>query len=224
MSTYVMSDIHGCFDEFIQMLEYIHFCSDDELYVLGDVIDRGPEPIKCLQYCKNTSNIHLLLGNHEYMMRCAYELGEKRLWYENGGRVTQRWFCALPLAERNVLYAYLVKRPCFAQLKVNNQEYILVHAGLTKTWYSSDSLADVLQKSIDDESIIWQRNESENVNIMASLFPNKILIHGHTPLVSGSCRQTGNVLNIDCACVFGHNLACIRLEDNKMYYISKSKN
>lgn len=48
MSTYVMSDIHGCFDEFMQMLDLISFGSADELYVLGDVIDRGPEPIKCL--------------------------------------------------------------------------------------------------------------------------------------------------------------------------------
>lgn len=224
MSTYVMSDIHGCFDEFMQMLNLISFGSTDELYVLGDVIDRGPEPIKCLQYCMDAENIHLLLGNHEYMMRCAYELGEKRLWYENGGRVTQRRFCALPLTERNMLYIYLTKRPCFAQLKVNNQEYVLVHAGITKTWYSFDNFADVVRRSIDDESIIWQRNESETVNTMTSLFPDMMLIHGHTPLVDGVCRQSENVLNIDCACVYGHNLACVRLEDQKVYYVSKSKN
>ena len=63
MSTYVMSDIHGCFDEFMQMLDLIHFSSTDELYVLGDVIDRGPEPIKCLRYCMDAKNVHLLLGN-----------------------------------------------------------------------------------------------------------------------------------------------------------------
>lgn len=224
MSTYVMSDIHGCFDEFMQMLDLIHFGSADELYVLGDVIDRGPEPIKCLQYCMDAENIHLLLGNHEYMMRCAYELGEKRLWYENGGRVTQRRFCALPLTERNMLYIYLTKRPCYAHIKVNNQEYVLVHAGLTKTWYSYDNLSDVVRRSIDDESVIWQRNESETVNTMTSLFPDMMLIHGHTPLVDGVCSQSENVLNIDCACAYGHNLACVRLEDQKVYYVSKSKN
>ena len=49
LSFAIISDIHGCFDEFMQMLDLINFSSADELYVLGDVIDRGPEPIKCLQ-------------------------------------------------------------------------------------------------------------------------------------------------------------------------------
>ena len=41
MSTYVMSDIHGCFDEFMQMLDLINFSSADELYVLGDGVFDG---------------------------------------------------------------------------------------------------------------------------------------------------------------------------------------
>lgn len=39
MYKYVMSDIHGCYDEFIKMLELISFSDKDELYILGDVID-----------------------------------------------------------------------------------------------------------------------------------------------------------------------------------------
>lgn len=37
---YVISDIHGCYDKYIKMLEKIRFSSEDTLYVLGDVLDR----------------------------------------------------------------------------------------------------------------------------------------------------------------------------------------
>lgn len=50
MSRYVMSDIHGCYAEFIEMLQKINFGDDDELYVLGDIFDRGPQPLKVLDY------------------------------------------------------------------------------------------------------------------------------------------------------------------------------
>ncbi len=42
MATYVISDIHGEYELFIKLLEKIRFTSADTLYVLGDVIDRGP--------------------------------------------------------------------------------------------------------------------------------------------------------------------------------------
>ena len=38
--TYVMSDLHGCYDKYVQMLEKIGFGDGDTLYILGDVIDR----------------------------------------------------------------------------------------------------------------------------------------------------------------------------------------
>ena len=43
MSIYVMSDIHGCYDEFMQMLNLISFSDYDELWIIGDICDRGPK-------------------------------------------------------------------------------------------------------------------------------------------------------------------------------------
>ena len=48
MATYVTSDIHGEYDLFIRLLEKIQLKDKDTLYVLGDVVDRGPHPIKTL--------------------------------------------------------------------------------------------------------------------------------------------------------------------------------
>ena len=47
--TYVISDIHGCYDKYMQMLDKIKFKDSDEMYVLGDVVDRGEYPVKVLR-------------------------------------------------------------------------------------------------------------------------------------------------------------------------------
>lgn len=66
MSTYVVSDIHGCYDEFMSMLEKIEFSNEDKLIIAGDYIDRGPKSYEMLQWIENKqSNVILLRGNHD---------------------------------------------------------------------------------------------------------------------------------------------------------------
>ena len=50
MATYVIGDIHGQLEQLKVLLEKMKFNENDELYVMGDVVDRGPDPIKALQY------------------------------------------------------------------------------------------------------------------------------------------------------------------------------
>ena len=68
MSVYAVSDLHGQYDLFIEGLERIGFGESDELYMIGDAIDRGPDGIRILQYVKDHKNMDLLIGNHEFMM------------------------------------------------------------------------------------------------------------------------------------------------------------
>ena len=65
---YVMSDIHGHKKEFDSLLEQIQFSDEDTLYVLGDVADKGSEPIAILKQIMTPPNMKMLLGNHEHMM------------------------------------------------------------------------------------------------------------------------------------------------------------
>ena len=52
MAVYILADIHGMYDKFIRMLDKINMTDEDILYVLGDMVDRGPHPIKVVQ-CKS---------------------------------------------------------------------------------------------------------------------------------------------------------------------------
>lgn len=64
---YCMSDIHGDYEKYRRMLETIPLREEDTLYILGDVVDRGPEPIAVLLDMMKRPNIRSILGNHEYM-------------------------------------------------------------------------------------------------------------------------------------------------------------
>ena len=65
---YIVADLHGCYQQYQMLLEKIQFSEKDELYVLGDVVDRGPEPIKVLQDMMKRTNVIFILGNHDFIM------------------------------------------------------------------------------------------------------------------------------------------------------------
>lgn len=108
---YIVSDIHGCYDEYMALLQKINFSEEDELYVLGDVVDRGPEPIKVLQDMMNRPNVIHILGNHDFIMyiimkKLTVEVVEENWethlstedllayydWLQDGGEVTTQQF------------------------------------------------------------------------------------------------------------------------------------
>jgi len=70
---YVMSDLHGCYEEFLQMLELIGFTDQDHLIVIGDAVDRGPASVRLLRDLMARENGWLLMGNHEWFMRETLE-------------------------------------------------------------------------------------------------------------------------------------------------------
>lgn len=71
MATYVISDIHGQYNMFIELLDKIDLKDTDTLYILGDVLDRDPHPIKTLRKLMEMPNAICLVGNHEFMaMKC----------------------------------------------------------------------------------------------------------------------------------------------------------
>ena len=45
---YAVSDIHGCYDKFLGLLDLIKFSDHDTMYILGDMVDRGKDGIKLL--------------------------------------------------------------------------------------------------------------------------------------------------------------------------------
>ena len=67
MSTYVIGDLQGCFEELQKLLTTVQFREDrDALWLCGDIVNRGPESLKCLSYLYSIrENCKIVLGNHD---------------------------------------------------------------------------------------------------------------------------------------------------------------
>ena len=146
---YVISDIHGCYEEYKKLLEQIAFRDEDILYVLGDTVDRGPEPMKVLLDMMMRPNVIPILGNHEYMaletlkqlnVEITEDNAEQHLnycmmrgymnWMENGGGTTASAFRKLDRDTKEAVLEYLEEFSAYEVVEAEDEIYVLVHAGI----------------------------------------------------------------------------------------------
>lgn len=61
----VVGDIHGCYDELQELLSKAGAGEDDEIIALGDIVDRGPDTPRVLEFFRARAKSMSILGNHE---------------------------------------------------------------------------------------------------------------------------------------------------------------
>lgn len=232
---YIISDIHGCYEEYMELLDKIHFCSKDELYVLGDAMDRGPEPIKVIQDLMARGNVTYIVGNHDHMMlstlkRLAVEITEENCesylspddllnyhyWIQAGGGTTAGQFGRLSREEQWDILDYLGDALLYEVLEDQGEEFILVHAGLQRFKENKDlelyDLMDLIYGHADYSRRYYQDHR-------------KYLVTGHTPTMTiredkkPFIYQEHGHIAIDCGAVFGGNLAAYCLETREAVYV-----
>lgn len=237
MATYVISDIHGRYDKFIELLDLIDFTDEDTIYILGDVLDRGPNPIKALLKIMDMKNAVFIRGNHEEMaMRCLPTILEEitefsifsfddtymqdyMLWQMNGCQTTLNEFYDLDTESKQKVIDFIDKSLYYKELTVNNTNYLLVHAGLGN--FSPDKPIE----NYNAFDLVWERADYEK-----QYFEDKILITGHTPTQTIDCCdnpgfifRNKNHIAIDCgACFLSGRLAAICLETDEEFYTSET--
>ena len=227
MAHYVVSDIHGESDRFFGMLDTIRFLDTDTLYILGDVVDRGPEGIGILQKIMSSSNMVMILGNHEHMM-LEYLVPDPdpiavRRWDKNGNGPTLEGFSKLDAESRRNMLAYLKSLPSHLEVEVSGKRFYLVHGFPGETVFEevwSRPQLDTPNPGIDGRIILGHtpvqyliRSEEERMRYLADVEARDT----HLMIYHGD-----GFIDIDCAC--GHHcpvkaLACIRLEDMAEFYI-----
>jgi serine/threonine protein phosphatase 1 len=231
MATYVLSDIHGEYARFCTMLDLIHFSKDDTLYILGDVMDRGPKPVACMKKMMEYENIIPILGNHDVMAKecLPFLLNKERtiffenlskeeynalqIWLNNGCLITLEQIAKLTYKEALKILAYLHRFLPYKELMIQNTNYVLVHAGLG--YFEKDK--PLSSYSIHD--LVWTRTDYSK-----PYYEDKIVITGHTPTLlidhaaCGKIYQANNHIAIDCGACFGIALGCVCLESLECWY------
>lgn len=221
MSKYVISDIHGMYDKFLAMLELISFSDNDELYVIGDVMDRGAKPLEILDYIISHKNIHLIKGNHEAMFTDYFENGMSSLWHHNGGDTTHSQIVSRDYIYEESLYKYISRLPYYKVV----DKFILVHAGVIfPDNHNELSLEEFLDWQ-DEENSLWSRSNVHSDKV----FKDYTIICGHTPVQSINnnyddvkiIHKPGHTY-IDCGCCFekaNGKLACLCLDNMREFYV-----
>ena len=226
---YVMSDLHGCYDLFLRMLDRIHFGERDVLYFLGDAADRGPDGIAVIRELMGRGNVLPLLGNHEDMFRRSIrgKLGpaprpgrlETRRNFlnwtrNNGGDVTWAAYCALPEPDQREIAAWLEALPLYYELTVGGRSFLLTHAGV------GDHAPEKDPSSCDLEDLIWGRTDYSRV-----YYRDRYLVTGHTPTILIDPASRGRIwrgnrhIAVDCGAVFFGTLGCLCLDTMEEYYV-----
>ena len=73
---YVISDLHGCYREYTALLKKINFSDRDYLYVLGDAVDRGTNPMNVLKDIMRRNNVTLQIKLTCKILQCIYRMVE----------------------------------------------------------------------------------------------------------------------------------------------------
>lgn len=265
MSIYVISDIHGCFNELLSMLEKIHFSESDNLILAGDYIDRGKQSYEMLKWMEQCpSNVLFLRGNHEEEFASYVDLMQS---VDRIEKLNTDFFSHMDTAVLYESVKYLLRQkklpavyfdlygtlgmllgqnhvtlydlcrwaeaihrmPYHWETEIAGRNYIVVHAGYADRLENVGGRFDRLE-----QFFLYAREES----IQSGGAAHSTIIAGHTPtIIMGSfAYNAGNIFryydaakecvfyDIDCGCVFRRRnqqakLACIRLEDEKVFYV-----
>ena len=125
MAVYAIGDLQGCFAPLERLLEKIGFdAARDRLWFVGDLVNRGPESLRCLRFVKSLGDAAVsVLGNHDLHLICVAEGAQKAKPRDSLDEV-------LAAPDREELIAWLRHRP---MMHVENG-FALVHAGLLPEW------------------------------------------------------------------------------------------
>lgn len=134
MATYIVGDLHGCFQEFQLLLAQANFNSEhDEIWLTGDLVARGEGSLECLRFVKNLGDkAQMVLGNHDLHLLSTL-LGIKR------PKPNDKVAAIFEAEDRKELQNWLRKQPLLAQHPQHG--FLLVHAGISPEWDLKTTIA-----------------------------------------------------------------------------------
>ena len=182
---WVIPDIHGCVNTLKALIEeQIKPTRYDELYFLGDYIDRGPDSRGVIDYIRHLQEdeytVMALKGNHEDFVVELYDADlqskkpwffhfanrKRKTWFSIGGKETLKSFGIRSVKEIPPEYIEWMRKLRYYVILEN---YVLVHAGLN---FSGDDPFE------DKQSMLWLRD----YKIVPEMINNRKIIHGHVPV------------------------------------------
>lgn len=197
--TYVVGDIHGHYDEWIELKSRIE--KDDpnaKFILLGDIEDRGPKSFEMIEWAMNNitkdGKYQMVIGNHE-LIKIQWIQKIKRWMLCNGLEVINLKEKNYPEEQYNFEQLFIDRNLGFEDIEkvtnwfnsldyykcmnINGQNFIIAHANIPYSMvdYEKSIIKDKLDR-FQKEYIVWNR-DVDGFDKLA----DTILINGHCPTV-----------------------------------------
>lgn len=191
MATYLFSDVHGHAKTLDRLLARVSPGDGDRLFCLGDMIDRGPDPVAVMQTCRDLPHATVLRGNHEDMMLdylndpSPWNLDS---WTMNGAYTTMAGLARLGDQRAGDLADWVRELPLWASVVVGGRTYLLVHAGIMPGVAPAPALGDgeALVRFVgaqDPQDLLWVRDDfwGHPTGLVGADGKGIVVVAGHTP-------------------------------------------
>ena len=185
-------DIHGCYDEFMLLLQKLNINQEDKIYITWDLTNKWPKSVKLLKYLlfNNIQFKSVLWNNEVYIIQYMnWKLPKDHINYKETHALCKR------LQNKPELLWFIKNMPAI----IEEKNFILVHAWLLN-W-------DLKDQNI--ETLTWTDKKVKNDWFLDYKW-TKLIIYWHNS--SRWIRKFGNTLWIDSWCVFWWYLTAYILE------------
>jgi len=207
---FVISDIHACFQTFSALLDKISLSREDQLFVIGDMVDRGPYSMlvleKIIALLEDGYQVYPTRGNHEQIFLNLQTTATADLFIFSRRQNTQHLLDEKYLVRKEVRLL-LESLPYYYE----TENHFLVHAGFN---------TKIEEPFSDWQSMLWTRDYLYNKKTLK----NKRVIHGHVPTtlstIKCSIKKEEKKICIDNGCVKAEatgygKLVCYELNSGK---------
>lgn len=204
-----IGDIHGCADEFEELLGRLDLSARDRVILLGDLINRGPDSRRVLELARTHATVSLL-GNHELRLLNFRKTEDpshlKRADYETLERM------------RPMDWEYLGAMPLTYHDK--GLGVVFVHGGFLpdQPWQQQPARVVTRIQVIDRDGQPRKRSDSPGSPHWSELWRGPpFVVYGHTP--RPEVARTKWSLGIDTGCVLGTALTAYVLPEGRIVQV-----
>lgn len=203
--TFFIGDVHGCYDELMNLVEKIGLCDEDDLYFVWDLINKWPKSHDVIEYVMNRPNTYSIKGNHEFFSTITptdidglmYLTDKQRSWLIN----------ALPEYAESTwdlsrYHDWLSSLP----LIIEEERFILVHGGIHPDFWLSTPPEIATMLRMHDARPWYEYYTGD-----------KLIIYGHW--AAEWLRVRANTIWLDTGCCFGGALTAYCLETHEFYQV-----
>ena len=198
---FAVGDIHGMFNSLEHLLHAIDFdTSIDRLFSVGDLIDRGSESYRALEFIREPW-FHCVQGNHERLMLDAiHHPDDMDSWLHiNGGG----WWLNVSDSMKQEFADTFVEIPLAIEIHMPNAKVGIIHADIAHGEHWDDFVTKLDSDPKAVAHAVWSRNRIRMTELTGkpiNVDGIDLMIVGHTPLKTAV--QVGNVYYLDTAAAY----------------------